>query len=151
VALTTEYEEAATPPKVTEVAPVKLVPVMVTTPPAPTETGVNELIEGGGKKVNPAKVPVPEEFVTLTEPEDPLETVAVILVLLLTVNEAAAAPPKLTAVAPVKLVPVIDMVDPWPPDVGVKEVMVGGVAAPGVDTPAQRPVTAPLVLVKVPV
>ena len=37
----------------------------------------------------------------------------------------AAVPPKLTAVAPVKLVPVMVTVVPLPAEVGVKEVRVG--------------------------
>ena len=37
---------AAVPPKVTAVAPVRLVPVMVTEVPLPPEVGVNELIVG---------------------------------------------------------------------------------------------------------
>jgi hypothetical protein len=49
-----------------------------------------------------------------------------------TVNEVAAVPPKLTAVAPVKSVPVIVTVAPCAALVGVKEVMVGTNAADGV-------------------
>ena len=47
------------------------------------------------------------------------------LVALTTLNDVAAVSPKLTAVAPVKLVPVMVTVTPLPTDVGVKEVMVG--------------------------
>jgi hypothetical protein len=43
-------------------------------------------------------------------------------------NEAAASPPKFTAVAVVKFVPVMVMVAPVAPLVGVKEVIVGAVA-----------------------
>ena len=46
---------------------------------------------------------------------------------LTTVNDVAAVPPKLTAVAPVKLVPVIVTVVPDAAVLGVNEVMVGGV------------------------
>jgi hypothetical protein len=42
-------------------------------------------------------------------PEVPAPTLAVILVALTTVKEFAAVPPKLTAVAPVKFVPVMVM------------------------------------------
>src|SRR5688572_26415460 len=42
-----------------------------------------------------------------------------------TVNDAAAVPPKLTAVVPVKFVPVMVTVVPLIADVGVNEVMVG--------------------------
>ena len=52
-------------------------------------------------------MPVPDAVVTETEPEAPAPTVALILVALTTVNVVAAVPPKLTAVAPVKFVPVI--------------------------------------------
>ncbi len=58
--------------------------------------------------MNPASVAVPPGVVTLTLPEVPdAPGVAVIDVALTTVNEVAAVPPKLTAVAPVKLVPVM--------------------------------------------
>ena len=46
-------------------------------------------------------------MVTLTLPVAPVPTTAVILVALTTVNEVAAVPPKLRAVAPVKSVPVM--------------------------------------------
>jgi hypothetical protein len=55
------------------------------------------------------------------------ETVAVICVALLTVKEAAAIPLNLTAVAPVKFVPVMVTLVPLGPLVGVKLVTVGGV------------------------
>ena len=54
---------------------------------------------------------------------------AVMELALITVNEAAAAPPKLTAVAPVKLVPVIVTVVPELPLTGVKELIVGAAAS----------------------
>jgi hypothetical protein len=106
VALTTLNEVAAVPPKLTAVAPVKLVPVIVTVCPVPAEIGLNEVIVGGGKYVNPANVPVPDAVVTETTPEVPAATVALMLVALTTVNVVAAVPPKLTADAPVKFVPV---------------------------------------------
>ncbi len=46
MALTTIKEVAATPPKLTAVAPVKLVPVMVTVAPEPALAGVNDEIVG---------------------------------------------------------------------------------------------------------
>ena len=85
--------------------------------------------------MNPANEPVPATLVTLTLPEVPLATTAVICVALTTVNELAAVPPNVTAVAPVKLVPVIVTVAPNAAEVGVKEVMVGGEEFE--DTPAQ--------------
>ena len=42
------------PPKLTAVAPVKLVPVMVTVVPLPAFVGVKEDIVGGGINVKPA-------------------------------------------------------------------------------------------------
>ena len=66
-------------------------------------------------------------MVTLTEPEDPLPTTAVIVLALTTVNEDADVPPKRTIVAPVRLLPEIVTRVPVPPLVGVKELMTGGV------------------------
>ena len=58
-------------------------------------------------------------------PVDPPPTTAVILVALTTLKDAAAVAPKLTEVAPVKLVPVMVIVVPVPAEVGVKLVIVG--------------------------
>ena len=66
-------------------------------------------------KVNPARVAVPPGVVTLTFPDAPVPTTAVMLVAELTVNDVAAVPPKLTAVAPVKFVPVIVIEAAVPP------------------------------------
>ena len=108
VALTTVKEVAAVPPKLTAVAPVKLVPVMVTTAPNAADDGVNELIVGAGTNVKLLEeLAVPPTVVTDIIPVVPLETIAVMPVALTTVKEAAGVPPKLTAVAPVKSVPVM--------------------------------------------
>ena len=107
VAELTVNEVAATPPKLTAVAPVKFVPVIVIDVPVPPLVGVNAVTVGGGTNVNPANDAVPPGVVTFTFPVAPIPTTAVILVAELTVNEVAATPPKLTAVAPVKFVPVI--------------------------------------------
>jgi len=64
--------------------------------------------------------------VTDTLPEVAAPTTAVMLVAETTVKEVAAVPPKLTAVAPVKLVPVIVTVVLLPALVGLKLVIVGG-------------------------
>jgi hypothetical protein len=125
VAELTVKEVAATPPKLTAVVPVKLVPVTVTDVAVPPVVGVKEMIVGAGINVKPAKVAVPPAVVTLTVPEAPVPTTAVMLVAELTVNEVAALPPNLTAVAPVKLLPVIVIDAPVIPLVGPKEVMVG--------------------------
>ena len=64
VELTTMKDAALVPPNVTEVAPVKLVPVIVTVDPIRPEFGVNELIEGGGTTVKlEEEVPVPPALV----------------------------------------------------------------------------------------
>ena len=77
------------------------------------------------QNTNPPKLPVPIEFVTAMDPLLPAATIAVIDVELTTVKEPAAVPPMLTAVAPVKLVPVMVMVSPVDAITGVKDVMVG--------------------------
>ena len=129
VALTTVKALADVPPKLTAVVPVKFVPVMVTTCPVFPDVGVKEERVGAGvavTKVKPALVPVPFPVVTLTLPVAPAPTTAVIEVALTTVNELAATPPKLTAVAPVKFVPVKVTVCPVLADVGLKELIAGG-------------------------
>jgi hypothetical protein len=125
VAETTLKEVAAVPPKLRAVAPVKFVPVRVTVAPLAALVGVKEAITGAGINVNPARTPVPPGVVTLTFPLVPAATTAVMLVAETTLKEVAAVPPKLTAVAPVKLVPVKVMVAPVAALVGVKEVMTG--------------------------
>ena len=74
------------PPKRTAVAPVKLVPVMVTEVPVPPDVGLNPLIVGADVKVNvPLLVAVPPGVTTETVPVVPVPTTAVIWVLELTV------------------------------------------------------------------
>jgi len=74
------------PPKPTAVAPVKLVPVMITEVPAPPDVGLNPLIVGADVKVNvPLLVAVPPGVTTETVPVVPVPTTAVIWVLELTV------------------------------------------------------------------
>jgi hypothetical protein len=63
--------------------------------------------------------------VTETKPEPPPATIAVMVVELTIVKEAAANPPKLTEEALLKFVPVIVTIAPGEADVGVKDVMVG--------------------------
>src|SRR4030095_2127192 len=126
VAELTVNKEAATPPKFTAVAPVKLVPVIVIDVPVPPLDGVKEVIVGRGINVKPAIDAVPAGVVTLTLPVTPVPTTAVILVAELTVNEEAATPPKFTAVVPAKLFPVIVIDVPVPPLDGVNDVIVGG-------------------------
>jgi hypothetical protein len=125
VADTTLKEDASVPPNFTEVAPSKLVPVMVTVTPDAPLVGVNDAIVGAGMKVNPASTAFPPGVVTEIFPEEPVATTAVMVAASTTVNDAAAVPPKLTAVAPVKLVPLIVTFAPLAALVGVKEVIVG--------------------------
>jgi hypothetical protein len=103
----TVKEVTAVPPKLTSVAPLKFVPVIVTWLPEAAEDGVNEVIVGAGIKPNPARLAIPPAVVTETFPLFPDPTVAVILVEEFTVKELAAVPPKLTEVTPLKFVPVI--------------------------------------------
>jgi hypothetical protein len=62
---------------------------------------------GAGTNANPAREAEPPNVVTVTFPEAPDATIAVILVGLLTVNEDALVAPKLTEVTSLKFVPVI--------------------------------------------
>lgn len=127
VAEFTVNDVAAVPPNDTAVAPVKLVPVIVTCIPLHADAGVNEVMVGAGvfRKVKPDFVAVPYGVITLTSPVVPEATAAVICVSEFTVNELAAVPPKDTAVAPAKFVPVIVTIAPDAADVGVNEEIVG--------------------------
>ena len=138
------------PPKLTAVAPVKFVPVMVTVVPAAADVGENDVIVGGLMKVNPAKLAVPEGVVTDTLPELPAPTTAAMVVEFIMVNDVAATPPKLTALAHERFVPVINTVPPDESAVGVKLVMVG-VPAVVVKLAVLVPVPAGLVTEMVPV
>ena len=115
VELVTANDAAAMPPNFTAVAPVKLVPVMVTTFPVNPPLGVNEVMVGAGIKVKVPLLAVPPGVVTLIAPVAPFPTVAVMEVALVTVKAVADVPPKATAVAPVKLLPVILTSAPVPP------------------------------------
>ena len=70
-------------------------------------------------------MPVPAALVTLTLPEVPLATTALIAVGDKTVNDAAAVPPKSTAVVPKRSVPVIITIEFVMAVVGVNEVITG--------------------------
>jgi hypothetical protein len=112
----TVKDGAGTPPTVTPVAPVKFVPVMVTlAPPLVFPEPELRLVTVGAEprlKVKWSELLVaetPPGAVTWTSmvPAGAGGEVAVIDVLELTVKEAAAMPPKVTALALVKLVPVM--------------------------------------------
>ena len=81
LAFTTEYETDAVPPKLTAVAAVKLLPLMVMREPGVAEVGVKEVMtgRGGGMKVNPGRLAVPSGVLTDTRPEDPPATTAVMV------------------------------------------------------------------------
>jgi hypothetical protein len=69
-------EVALVPPKLTLLAPVKFVPVMITVAPVAALVGEKDEIVGARMKVNPVLVAVPPGVVTDTLPEDPLATTA---------------------------------------------------------------------------
>ena len=124
---------AAVLPNFTAVAPVKFLPVTVTeVPPASgPEVGLTAEMEGTGIYANlsadHAEL-VPPGVVTLTSTVPlPAGEVAVMVLELLTVKLVAAVLPNLTAVAPVKAVPVMVTEVPTPagPEVGLTEVTVG--------------------------
>jgi hypothetical protein len=122
VPLTTVTPVAAAPPKVTEVAPIKSVPVIVTAvPPAIGPVGGVTLVTVGSATyvnlfVPVVLVPLGVVTTTLTAPAAWAGVVAVIEVALTTVTPVAAVPPKVTEVAPIKSVPVI--VTAVPPAIG---------------------------------
>src|SRR6188768_1733572 len=62
---------------------------------------------------------------TTISPVAPAATFAVMVVALVTVNDAASIPPNVTLVAPVKLVPVMVTVSSVVASVGVNDAMVG--------------------------
>lgn len=102
VALTTEKLLAAVPLNLTAVAPVKLVPVIVTVAPTPPLVGEKLVIVGAANTVKLDElVTVPPGVVTLMVPVVvPVATTAVIVVVPDTVKLLAAVPLNLTAVAP---------------------------------------------------
>ena len=116
----------------TEVAPVKFVPVIVNAAPTTPLVGVKLEIVGVAGTVTvklPAEVAVPFGVVTLIFPVDaPVGTVVVICVALATWN-VADVPLNFTLVAPVKLVPVTVTAAPTTPLVGVKLEIEGAAAA----------------------
>ena len=110
---TTTTLVASTPPTVTLVSPVKVVPVIVIAVPPAVEpvAGETEEIVGGKKTyVNAlAKLALPPGVVTATlcAPAVPAGVTAVMLVDETTTTLVAATPPTVTLVAPVRFVPVI--------------------------------------------
>ena len=97
-------EVAGVVPKVTAVAPVNPVPVIVTEVPPAVVPDVGETLVNDGAETVYVYVPVavsPGVVITmLTVPAIPAGVVAVIDLLLTTVNEVATVPPKVTGVRP---------------------------------------------------
>ena len=112
--------------KVTRLAPVNAVPVIVTDAPTPPLAGVKPVIVGAGITVKLVELcEVPPGVVTASGPvAAPEGTVAVIWVSELNVN-VAPTPLKATALTPVNAVPVIVTDVPTGPLVGVKLVTTG--------------------------
>src|SRR5947208_4679450 len=120
---------ALVPLNSTALAPVKLVPLIVTLVPTGPLAGVKLVTVGGLMTVKLlALLAVPSGVVTPIGPlVAPAGTVAVIVVAEPTVK-LALVPLNSTALAPVKLVPLIVTLVPTGPLPGVKLVMVGGLA-----------------------
>ena len=119
---------AEVPLNLTEVAPVKFVPVIATDVPTGPETGVNEAIVGGEDEITvkfAALVAVPLLVVTVILPVvAPAGTVAVIWVSESMLPEAVT-PLNLRPVVVAKPVPVMTTVSPTCPEVGENDVIVG--------------------------
>ena len=120
-------------------------------PVAGPDVGARPVTVGAATKVKvPADVPVPFGVVTLTVTAPvPAGDVAVIWVAEFTVKLVAAVAPNLTAVAPVKPVPVMTTLVPpvVGPDVGASPVTVG--AGKKVNVPAEVPVPPTVVTLTV--
>jgi hypothetical protein len=127
----------AVPLMLTALVPVKFVPVSVTVQPADPLAGEKEVIVGAPAEIA-AKLlllqAVPSAVFTLIQPlSAPPGTVAVICVSDTTVKLAGTRK-KVTAVAPVRFVPVIVTVVPIVPLAGVNELMWGVTVKLAVDT-----------------
>ena len=126
VASTTVKLVAGLAPKVTAVAPVRPVPVMVTgiPPCVGPEDGLSPETTGGARYVYwlpapAALVPPGVNTATFTAPALPAGAVAVIVVAFTTLKLVAGVAPKATAVVPLRPVPV--MVTEVPPDTGPED------------------------------
>jgi hypothetical protein len=128
VAELTANDVAAVPLNVTDVVPVKPVPVTVTDVPTGPELGANPVTVGADAGVTeklPELVPVPADVVTEIGPDvAPDGTVAVSCESVPAVNDAVV-PLNFTAVAPVKPEPLTVTDVPGEPDVGANPLTVG--------------------------
>ena len=114
---------AAVPLKLTVVAPVRFVPVIVTAVPMTPVVGEKLVTVGEATVAVTVKLPddvalPPSVVMEILPVVAPLGTIAAIRVALLTANTAAAEPLNDTAVASVKLAPVTITVVPTGPDTG---------------------------------
>ena len=89
--------------------------------------GVKEVIVGGNVETNenPERDAAPPTEVSLTKPEVPVPTTAVIVVGERILKEATDVPPRLTPVTHLKLFPLIVIVSPRSALIGVNESIVG--------------------------
>ncbi len=115
-----------TPPKLTVEALRKFTPLITTVSPGRADVGLKFLAIGGGGTLykNPASEAIPKGVVTLTAPEAPVPTRAVITVSEATTKLRAAVPPKRTTDAPVKPTPRMVTVLPTVAEAGAKLLMV---------------------------
>ena len=123
----TVKDRALVPLTVTEVAPVKFVPVTTTRVPELPLAPTKEVIVGGtAATYSVGEVAIPFGASTRMYPvRVPAATTSVIFVLLATVNDAAGVPLTVTAPVPVKFVPVSVISVPAGVFATVKPVMVG--------------------------
>src|SRR5262245_52632780 len=100
---------------------------MLTTVPAGPLNGDMLVISGAGgaMKINPLNESAPPGVLTFTYPDEPPDTSALMEEEDSTVKDDAGIPPKRTSVASLKLAPVIIIVVPMVPVVGVKEITDG--------------------------
>ena len=90
VEFTTVNDATGVPPILTDVVPVKFVPVMLIIVPTAPFVGVNEVMVGDGIKVKvPSLLAIPSGVVALIIPEVPFATTAETVVELTTVTEVA--------------------------------------------------------------
>jgi len=139
-------DRTGVPPSVTDVAPSKWSPVIVTVAPVPAVEGLMELMTGA-RCVNPEILPVPYAFTIVISPVAPSPTVASTVLSSTTVNERAGTPPKLTAVAEVNEYPLMVSTVPLLPEVGLKDWITAG---PRKRKPLLEPTPAWLVTLTVP-
>jgi len=91
-------DEAWAPPKLTEIALSKFIPIIVMGVPAPAELSEKELIVGADTQVNPLPLAVPYKVATEILPDAPVPTSALIWVGEIHATDVAGTPPKLTLV-----------------------------------------------------